>query len=144
MCIVGYFFGRMTHVSDTWKCGSLSFIFTHLPEDLKKKNKETIRRRPHTEAGSRRDDPTKTQTRSRPRHRSSLTWSEDRHKILNTSHDTYTDVPGVYTRVYITHTATSENQSKLQAEHSGSPTYWACGAGLPPPRFLNIKHKCVS
>ena len=27
------------HVSDTWKCGSLSFIFTHSPED-KKKEKE--------------------------------------------------------------------------------------------------------
>ena len=26
-------------VSDTWKCGSLSFIFTHPPEDLKKKRK---------------------------------------------------------------------------------------------------------
>ena len=23
-----------THVSDTWKCGSLSFIFTHPPEDF--------------------------------------------------------------------------------------------------------------
>ena len=24
------------HVSDTWKSGSLSFLFTHPPEDLKK------------------------------------------------------------------------------------------------------------
>ena len=28
------------HVSDTWKCGSLSFSFTHPPEDLKKKEKK--------------------------------------------------------------------------------------------------------
>ena len=28
------------HVSDTWKCGSLSFIFTHPPEDLKKKKRK--------------------------------------------------------------------------------------------------------
>ena len=27
-------------VCDTWKCGSLSFIFTHPPEDLKKKKKK--------------------------------------------------------------------------------------------------------
>ena len=25
------------HISDTWKCGSLSSIFTHRPEDGKKK-----------------------------------------------------------------------------------------------------------
>ena len=31
-----------THVSDTWICGSLSFIviFNHPPEDFKKKEKE--------------------------------------------------------------------------------------------------------
>ena len=29
-----------TTVSDTWKCGSLSFIFTHPPEDLKKNKKK--------------------------------------------------------------------------------------------------------
>ena len=28
------------HVSDTWRCGSLSFIFTHPPEDLKKKEEK--------------------------------------------------------------------------------------------------------
>ena len=27
-------------VSDTWKCGSLSFSFPHPPEDLKRKKKE--------------------------------------------------------------------------------------------------------
>ena len=27
-------------VSDTWKCGSLSFIFAHPPEDLKTKEKK--------------------------------------------------------------------------------------------------------
>ena len=30
------------HVSDTWKCGSLSFIFTHPPEDLKKKSRVSV------------------------------------------------------------------------------------------------------
>ena len=28
------------HVSDTWKCGSLDYIFTHPPEDGKEKEKE--------------------------------------------------------------------------------------------------------
>ena len=31
---------RNTCVSDTWKCGSLIFIFTHPPEDEKTKNKK--------------------------------------------------------------------------------------------------------
>ena len=30
------------HVSDTWKCGSLSFILTHPPEDRKKGNKNVV------------------------------------------------------------------------------------------------------
>ena len=33
------------HVSDTWKCGSLSFTFTPPPEDLKKRKKEATERR---------------------------------------------------------------------------------------------------
>ena len=33
MCI------RDRYISDTWKCGSLRFIFTHPPEDKKKKTK---------------------------------------------------------------------------------------------------------
>ena len=35
--------GKTRHVSDTWKCGSLSFIFTHPPEDLSKKKKKKKR-----------------------------------------------------------------------------------------------------
>ena len=31
-----------TYVSDTWKCGSLSFIFTHPPEDLEKKKRTCL------------------------------------------------------------------------------------------------------
>ena len=34
---------KTRHVSDTWKCGSLSFIITHPPEDKKQKNKKKHR-----------------------------------------------------------------------------------------------------
>ena len=38
-----------THVSDTWKCGSSSFISTHPPEDLKKKKKNGDLHRAHSQ-----------------------------------------------------------------------------------------------
>ena len=36
------------YVSDTWKCGSLSFIFTHPPEDKKKKKEKRKKHRSYS------------------------------------------------------------------------------------------------
>ena len=46
---------RERHASDTWKCGSFSFTFTHLPEDKKMSTKIWEAREVPTEAAQKQD-----------------------------------------------------------------------------------------
>ena len=64
------------HVSDTWKCGSLSFIFTGPPEHLKKKKEK---RKKKQEKGSRQASPVGSSKRDDRKRWDYSTYSVGRH-----------------------------------------------------------------